>query len=245
LIERTDKHELKKILFSVLGINIDELDNKEKSLRKSREDLAKDVKKSEALYNSSIRYETITETEEIKIADLTKKLTEAMNFNQKIKDRTNINEQLKSAGVRIKNEEIPRHERRIVTLGEDIKELAQKIIDIKVEIEREKESIVNLNNQIASKKAAYVAEQESITAIQPIDVQALNQEMQDIESKNLKIRKNAEYCKNEKSYKDVKKQYDAYTSQIDSTMNEKSSILKSAKWPIPGFSYQDGFVSDR
>lgn len=240
LIERTDKNELKKILFSVLGINIDELDNKEKSLRKSREDLAKDVKKSEALYNSSTRYLDIKETEEIKIADLTKKLTESMDFNQKIKDRINTNEQLKAAGIRIKNEEIPRHERSITTLGEDIKELEQKIADKKAEIEQERKTITSLHVQIADKKASYIVEQEAIVAVTPIDVQALKQEMQDIESKNLKIRKNAEYCKNEKVYKDVKKQYDSYTTQIESTMNEKSTILKNAKWPIPGFSYHEG-----
>jgi energy-coupling factor transporter ATP-binding protein EcfA2 len=218
LIEKTDKNELKKILFNVLGINLDELDKKEKDLRQQRESVGRDMKKAEAVYKAIEYYPAIKGTEEVKISELSQKLTKAMNWNQDIKNRESANEKLKNAGV--------------ATRG--------KIEDIKEKIANLQTEMGHLEILLANQKKEFVAEREAIAELEPIDISAINAEIQSIEITNSKIRANVSRKKAQAEFDDAKSTYDTFTANIESIANERAAILKNAEWPIPGFSYSEG-----
>jgi len=211
LIERTDKAELKKILFKVLGINIDELDSREKQLRQDREKLSSVVKKAEGAYKSIEYFPQVKETEEVKVGVLIDKLQKAIAYNQELKDRAEKNERLK-----------------------------QSAITNKQTIENLKLQIVDLEAKVTIQRDQYKAEKDDLALCFPDDVTVINAEIQTIEESNIKIRKNMERKKAQEDYDTKKSEYDSYTCQIDEVLNKKQQLLKSAKWPIPGFSYTDG-----
>ena len=226
LIERTDKNELKKILFKVIGVNIDDLDKREKDLRQQRENTGRTLKKAEALYKAAQYYPQVKETEEIKVADLTKKLTEAVTFNQGISNRTQANETFKTNAFKIKNEEIPK--------------VKQEIADIEADLADKNATLATLEATVASAKEKYTNEKESIALLEPINVAEINTELQSIEQTNIQIRANANRKKLQTDYDTTNTEYTSFTTQIEDIGKERVSTLENASWPIPGFSYCDG-----
>lgn len=218
LIEKTDKNELKKILFNVLGINLDDLDKKEKDLRSQRESIGRDMKKAEAVYNAIEYYPQIKETEEVKVGALSTKLTKAMNWNQDIKNRESANERLKNTAIVGKG--------RIESTKEQIKNLQTELEHLEV--------------LLANQKKEYTTEKDAISKLEPINIDTINIEIQDIETTNSKIRANLNRKKAQAEFDVAKSTYDAFTADIESISKERTTILKNAKWPIPGFSYSEG-----
>jgi ABC-type cobalamin/Fe3+-siderophores transport system ATPase subunit len=211
LIEKTDKVELKKILFNVLGINLDDMDRKEKDLRQQRESVGRDMKKAEAVYKAIEYYPQVKETEEIKVGDLSAKLSQAMNHNQSIENRKTVNAMLKEEGIKTRN--------RIEELQEELKKL---------------------ENDLAITRDRYAKERELIAELEPINIDAINESISTIESTNSKIRSNANRKKAQAEFDIAKSTYDNLTTNIESIANERTALLKNAKWPIPGFSYSEG-----
>jgi ABC-type cobalamin/Fe3+-siderophores transport system ATPase subunit len=211
LIEKTDKNELKKILFNVLGINLDDMDKKEKDLRQQREAVGRDMKKAEAVYKAIEYFPQVKETEEVKVGDLSVKLSQAMNHNQSIENRKTVNAMLKESGIKVKNR-----------------------------IEELQEELTKMENELAIIRNRYAKERELIAELEPISVESINESISTIESTNSKIRANINRKKAQAEFDDAKSSYDTFTANIESIAKDRTTILKNSKWPIPGFSYSEG-----
>lgn len=211
LIEKTDKNELKKILFNVLGINLDDIDKKEKDLRQQRESIGRDMKKADAVYKAIEYFPQVKETEEVKVGDLTAKLHKAIALNQDLTNRAEANERLK-----------------------------QSAIAGKKTIEELKAKVAAMEATLADAREKYKAEKDDLALTFPEDIDAINTEIQSVESTNSKIRANANRKKAQAEFDVAKSAYDTFTADLESIAKDRTTILKNAKWPIPGFSYSEG-----
>lgn len=68
----------------------------------------------------------------------------------------------------------------------------------------------------------------------------LEQNIQDIETVNRKVRANLDKDKAEEDALTYREQYNALTAEIDSTRKEKINLLQNADFPLPGLSVEDG-----
>lgn len=218
LIEKTDKNELKKILFGVLGINLDDMDKKEKDLRQQREAIGRDMKKAEAVYKAIEYFPAIKDVEEIKISELSKKMIDATLFNKSINDRESARQKLKESAL----------------------QNMERIKGLKEQIEKLQDEATALEEKVTSQKLTFKEEGIAISELEPINLETINAKIQSIESINSKIHANANRKKAQAEFDDAKSTYDTFTANIESIAKERTAILKNAKWPIPGFSYSEG-----
>ncbi len=68
----------------------------------------------------------------------------------------------------------------------------------------------------------------------------LEKNISDIEETNRKIRANMDKEKAEDDAAEYRRQYDQYTSEIESTRKKKAELLEKADLPLPGLSVKDG-----
>jgi len=207
----------RQVLLELIGINVDELDKKEKAVFDERTIKGRELKSAEAKVKGLKVWNDVKETEEIKVADLSKKLTEAMAFNQDIKNRESANQRLKESGM---NE--------------------------KVGIETRKNQIVALQKQIdeleisvAKKKEQFRTESDKLAEIEPMDIEALNTELQSIESKNAKIRDNITHTKENESLDIIKTAYDKLDTRLEELRTNRLKMIREAAIPVPGLTFDD------
>jgi len=204
----------RQVLLELIGINVDELDKKEKAIFDERTIKGRELKSVEAKVKGLKVWHDVKETEEIKVADLSKKLTEAMNFNQDIKNRVLANQNRKNSGVK---------------LQEEIDELEIKLAKKKTEL--------------AEKKEEFRAEKKELEGMELIDIETLNAELQSIESKNAKIRDNITYIKENTALTAVVAAHGALDIELESIRADRIKMMQDAAIPVPGLTFdEDGLL---
>ena len=212
-----DKLEQRRVLLELIGVNVDELDKKEKDLREERTIVGRDVKRTESLAKSATRYPEITETKEETIADVTRELSDAILFNRKLDSDLADNEKLKEqAGI---------HRNRIEKIDQDIKLLQDEKAGLEKEIEE--------------KKSAYKSKKEVLESAQRKDTDTIQAKMTELESKNTKIRANQTYQTAQAEFKSFSKSYDTLTKKIEAVESERKNLLSSATMPVDGLSFNE------
>jgi DNA repair exonuclease SbcCD ATPase subunit len=213
-----EKIKQRNILLQLLGVNVDELDKKEKALRDERTIIGRDVTKLKAVYQSENHYPEIKATEEITVISLSIELREAMEKNAIIERETLANESLKAMAKR------------------DIDRIAA--IDVQVAaLIAEKEV---LTRDIADKKARYVATREKLASIPKIDTSNVSTAMDTAEATNQKIRANKKWEAAKQGYDQAESQYESLTKSIEGIATERSNLLANASMPVAGLSFDDG-----
>jgi len=134
--------EQRKILLELIGINVDELDAKEKELRKSREDIGRDLTRVKSEYQNLTYFPAITETEEISLNDLTTQLNDALSVNALWDERNGKNEQIRASAKQ--KEEL-------------IEQLKQEIEEAKVEFKTNKQWLLDHPKREAGELSAKVS----------------------------------------------------------------------------------------
>ena len=108
-----------------------------------------------------------------------------------------------------------------------------KINDLQDELQRlmtEQQSIIN-DLRIANTETEHL---EDLSTAQ------LEQDIENVEKINIKVRANLEKEKAEEDAKAYRAQYDELTNEIESVRQKKTDLLNSAQLPLPGLSVQDG-----
>lgn len=108
-----------------------------------------------------------------------------------------------------------------------------KINDLQDELQRlmtEQQSIIN-DLRIANTE---------IEHLEDLSTAQLEQDIENVEKINIKVRANLEKEKAEEDAKAYRAQYDELTNEIESVRQKKTDLLNSAQLPLPGLSVQDG-----
>jgi len=211
----------RKVLMELCGINVDELGKREKEVFDERTIKGRELKSAEAKVKGLRVWNDVKETEEVKVADLSKKLTEAMTFNQDVKNRETANQKLRESGVKDKEE----------------------IENINIQIFKLQNKVDELEKSLASKKEQYRIENGKLDEIEPMDIESLNAELQSIESKNSKIRDNITYTKENASLATTQAAYGALDTELESIRANRIKMIQEAVIPVPGLTFdEDGLL---
>jgi predicted ATP-binding protein involved in virulence len=226
----------RKVLMELIGIDVDKLDQEEKSVYDERTVKGRDLKAAQGKVDGLKQYPDIKETEEVKVGDLSKKLQEAMVFNQAISNRTKANETLKEVALVIKDMEIPKIEK-------DIDELEQKLVEAKANLTKLKEELTKWENELVIIRDRYAKERELIAELEPIDVEAINQSISTIESTNIKIRANNTYATESFNLQSIQKAYDQIDNRLEGIRTNRLNLIQSANIPVEGLTFdEDGLL---
>lgn len=211
----------RKILLELIGVDVDELDRKEKEIFDSRTIKGRDLKVQEQKVKGLVNYPDVKEKEEIKIAELSKKLTEALTFNQSIDNRENSRQRLK--------EDALANIEQIKSWKEAIQKLQEKIDGLEVIVEKQ--------------KADFKSEGVAIAELESIDVEDINAEIQSIESTNTKIRANYTYKSEQANLKALQAAYDTIDANLESIRADRLKLIADAPIPVDGLTFdEDGLL---
>lgn len=206
--------------------------NKEKALTLLNiigvgEQLTKLERKETDLYNS--RYAVG------RLADQKQKYADEMTFyqdapNELISPTELIKQQqailAKNGENQRKREKVSKYEYQVSTFTEELARL-KKMVEAK-------EAELN--------KATYDLSIAKTDALDLIDesTEELEQNLKNIEQINVKVRANLDKEKAEEEAKELKRQYNNYTSQLDDIKEQKMNLLNNANLPLEGLSIDNG-----
>lgn len=212
-----DAKKQRKTLLTLIGIDPDEWDAKEKAAFDKRTEIGRELKVAEAKLKDRITYEDVMETEEIKVGDLTAKLQKAVAYNQDIMNRTEKNERLKQAAILNKQ--------AIETLCQDIAEMQLRMS--------------KLEDTLAKQREQYKSEKDDLALLFSEDINAINSEIQSIESKNSKIRHNRQVQSELDELATKQVSYKAADFQVEGIRNQRLRLIQEATMPIDGLTVTD------
>ena len=211
----------RRVLMELIGIDVDKMDREEKAIFDERTVIGRDLKIAKARTEGLDYYKDVKETEEVKVSELSKKLTQAMNWNQDIKNRESANEKLKNVGV--------------VTKGK-IEGVREQITNLQTELE-------HLELLLANQKKEFITERDAIAELEPIDISDINTEIQSIEQTNSRIRANNAYKMESEALQSIQDNYDTVDKQLESYRTERFRIIQEADIPVPGLTFdEDGLL---
>jgi energy-coupling factor transporter ATP-binding protein EcfA2 len=204
----------RRVLLDLIGIDVDKLDQEEKSVYDERTIKGRELSTAKVKCEGLKRYLDIKATEEIKVGDLSNKLSKAMSHNQSIANRTAANVNLKESLINAKKQ---------------IEELKIKLTQM--------ESIFDIS------KKKYMEEKEAIAELEPIDVEAINESISTIESTNIKIRANNTYAAESSNLQAIQKAYDTIDRRLESIRTNRLNLIQSANIPVEGLTFdEDGLL---
>lgn len=205
-----DSAKQKQILLELIGVDIDKIDKREKKIFDERTIVGRDLKAAEARVKGLKFHPDIKETEEVKVSELSQKLTDAIEFNNDYTQREENNQRLKESAIRDKEE-----------------------------IERLKQRIEELEKGVVQKRENYKREKEELGKMQLIDLNSLKQDIAKIDEKNAMIRDNKRYDEEKGKLDDLRDTYGKLDIDLESIRQERINALQSANIPVEGLSFSD------
>jgi recombinational DNA repair ATPase RecF len=217
--------EQRKTLLNLIGVDVDSLDQKEKSIYDNRTAKNRELKPQAIKVDGLKFWPEIKETKEAKISELSEKLTKAMAHNNSIITRTQTNEGIKLAAMVLKETVIP--------------SIKNRIKDIEIELAAAKARLLERENEFNDKRKQYNDGKTAIALLKPIVIDVINQEIQAIEATNSKIRDNNNYQVEKKLLTTLQSEYDKLDTDIETVRQERITLLQSANMPVPGLSFDE------
>jgi energy-coupling factor transporter ATP-binding protein EcfA2 len=205
-----DQKEQRRVLLELIGVNVDDLDNKKKLIYDERTAIGRDLKSAEASLKGLVYDSNIKQTTEVSISDLTTKLQETMQFNSQWDADAQKNEVIKSQAMRNRA---------------SIKEMEETIQKIKDE------------NVLLKDK--YDTTLERLNANPKIDIDELQLQISGIDEKNKTIRNNQSYLVAKQSKDDCQSLYDSKTEELSNIETQRNELLSSATMPVEGLSFNE------
>jgi len=198
----------------LIGIDVDKLDQEEKSIYDERTIKGRELKAAQVKFESLKRYPDVEGGEELKIGELSKKLQEAMQFNQSLSRRKEANDMLRQQGANLKA---------------NIADMEQQLVELK--------------KKLADMKERHSTEREALLVLEPIDVGEINESISTIESINIKIRENNTYAVEKSNLQTIKEAYDTIDYNLECVRQNRLNLIQSANIPVPGLTFdEDGLL---
>jgi DNA repair exonuclease SbcCD ATPase subunit len=203
-----EKAKQRDILLGLLGIDVDGLDQKEKTLREDRTVVGREVKRLEGVVKTLKWHPDLKDEVEVSVAELTGKLQEAMTHNATIE-----------------------HERNYMKGIRERADVAQK------RIEEMKADIKELEEGIATAKGVYKETKARVDAMEERDIKGIQAEIAGAEGKNTLIREAQAYMKAKKDLDEENKKYEGFTTKIAAIEKDRKGLLDGAPMPVEGLTF--------
>jgi len=210
-----------EIFLSLIGVDVKALDAEEVTLREERALVGRDLKKAEAFIASHPFYTEVMNVEEQSIADLSNRLTEAIQFNQDWDRQQEENEGLKLHAAK--------HRRRIEEINQEIQKLQAEAESLDIEID--------------SMKTTYREKRDYLEGHPKWDIPEIQEQMANLESVNEKVRSNRTHLEVAEDIKETKVSYEELSKQISAVDDKRKQLLSSAPMPVPGLSFESGKIT--
>jgi AAA15 family ATPase/GTPase len=210
-----------EIFLSLIGVDVKTLDAEEATLREERALVGRDLKKAEAFIVSHPFYTEVMNVEEQSIGELSKQMTEALQYNQDWDRQQEENEGLKLHAAK--------HRARIDEITQEIQKLQAEAESLGVEIDNMKES--------------YREKRDYLDSCPKIDISEIQEQMTSLESVNEKIRSNKAHLEAAEEVKELKEAYEEHSSMISDVDTRRKQLLSSAPMPVPGLSFESGKIT--
>jgi DNA repair exonuclease SbcCD ATPase subunit len=212
-----EKKKQRDILLQLIGVDVKDIDNREKEAREARTVVGRDLARAEALYKSIPFVEGVVETKEVSSADYAQKLQDAMKFNVDLDKQNRENEDIKAQA-------------RLDII---------RVSDIDDQIQRLTEERTTLQNSIEDRKAKYLAKKQELATMVYIDTAELTTAMSYVDETNKRIRQNIHRLEVQKDVRRLESEYKDITGSIESILAERVTLLSGATMPVAGLSFDD------
>lgn len=128
--------------------------------------------------------------------------------------------------------------------GENRRKREQKA-RLEAEKARLEEDIRRLSEQLSQVSADLVIAQKSTENLQDESTRELEQELENIEAINLRVRANLDKAKASQEAEEAKEEYTALTERLETIRQQKTGLLSGARLPLPELSVEDGELTYR
>lgn len=118
-----------------------------------------------------------------------------------------------------------------------------KVNEIKEQISMLQKELENLNQEIAEDLIDGKAFAEEVANLVDPDLEAIQANMENLDTTNQKVRERLAYLDMKKQYEDAKIKSDGYSKQIQAIDEEKEAAIRNAKLPIQGLGFNDDGVT--
>ena len=215
----------KDILFGLLGIDVGEIDAREKRLREERIILGRDRDRVKVLHDKAEVFPDDLPEKEVSINSLSTRLKEVMEWNSKLQAEIADNENLKALAKKDLE--------RIALFREEAEELMKKARTITQKAGR-------LQKSVDEKKEEYVHTRDRLANTKVEDAFCIEKQMAEVEVTNTQIRGKREWLKICDEFQKLEKSYTSYSQQISDIATERSEALSGKEMPVEGLSFDDG-----
>ena len=213
--------EQNETFLSLIGVDVKSLDAEEARLREERAQVGRDLKKSEAFIANHPFFTEVMNCGELSIGDLSAQLAQALQHNQEWDREFDDNERLKAKGLECRV--------RITKIQEEIEELLSEVKSLEAKIEE--------------LKMTYRNNRDRLEADPKKDIADLQEQMNRFEETNEKVRSNKLHLAAAEDIREMKINYDDYTSRISDIDIQRKQLLTSAPMPVPGLSFESGRIT--
>ena len=220
-----ESRKQRDILLNILGVDVDEIDAREKGLRESRTEVGREQVRLKAFKDTMEIYPQDLPTEEISIQSLSVKLKETLDWNSNLQAEIAANENLKALAKR-DLERLAQIQKEAISLEEKTKAMAVEALDLKKSIDE--------------KKALYISNRNRLNNTRLEDPSYIEKEMTTIETTNAAIRGKREWRRVHDELQRTNKAYDSYSQKISDIAVERSEALSGKTMPVEGLSFDDG-----
>jgi len=216
-----EKTQLKTLLDLVkLPVDPAVLDGKKANLYEQRRDINRDFKQYESKLGFITPPDPKTPTEEISSADVLAELREAQ-------EQKNKNDELRREFATMQTQ-AAQYRMDIQDLADQIAVLQQKMDDTKATL-----------RELATKGKAAKATVE--TLVDP-DLNSFQEKLSNIDTINQNVRNAREYKTTKSRMDELESQSNGLTEQIQAIDDQKEKMLKEAKFPVDGLSFDENGV---
>lgn len=216
VIWKMSDREIAEKLREVMGVKLDDLDDKEKEIVEKRKDQKKIVEQTQVQIDKTEFYPGYPEVP-TSIAELAKELAEANHHNQKLKELANSLRSSEGQVVALENE-IDKVKRRLEELRVEQENYWQKALELKKIIDEEKE----------------------------VDTNAITTRMATLEAENQKIASNKQHKELVKKLEKDKSIVDGLNVSVEAVRQERKERIAKAEFPLDGvgFDAEGTFIMD-
>lgn len=223
---RMEKKAQVETLRELVGLDFAGLDAERQRVYDERTDIGKKKKELQVYIEKSPHFPDAP-AEEISFAELVLELGKIEEHNK---------------GNQKKRQECMELKHSLEGLDKDIKHLSEKIGEVEKQLRKLQDQRDTKLAEFASGKIVYDETKDAVNALQDMDGSEIRQKLATSQQINKQVQANIRRQKLEAELEQVESQYRDHTILIESIDAQKGEILREAKFPVDGLSFDESGV---
>lgn len=216
-----------EILRQLVGLDFTQLEAQKKKLYDERTLVNRDLQNAHGQLAGAPFYKDAPQAE-TSVAELMKELTEAREHNGDIDD--------KQAAIEMKKRDIASQESSISKFDDEIKELERQL-------QFKKSERTKYLDALGTMRASLEASEDQFSKLQRKDTTELEKQITNADNINAAVRANVKHKGLKENAAALNKKIESLTAEIAKLDQSKLDQLSSAKFPLPGLSFDESGVS--